>query len=174
MGRKIGAVSRLAILALAAVMLPSMQGRLNDFEDRVLAAHNRERDAMGVAPLRWNAELAARAQNWADHLSQTGKFEHSPNRPGKPREGENIWGGTPGAFAPESMVGLWIGEKEYFRRGTFPANSKSGNVADVSHYTQLVWRRTGQVGCGLGTKGAEEILVCRYSRPGNIVGSKPL
>ncbi len=173
MGRKIGTGSRLAFLVLAAAMLPSMQGRLNNFDDRVLAAHNRERDVMGVSPLRWNAELAAGAQDWANHLSENGKFEHSPIRPGNP-EGENIWGGTPDAFGPESMVGLWIEEKEYFQPGTFPANSTSGNVADVSHYTQVVWRRTGEVGCGLGNKGGEEILVCRYSWPGNIVGRRPL
>src|SRR3546814_13078144 len=72
------------------------------------------------------AELASGAQEWADHLSSTGRFEHSPNIPGRPPEGENIWGGTPGVFRPEAMVDLWISEKADFVPGVFPAHSRPG------------------------------------------------
>jgi hypothetical protein len=68
------------------------------------------------------------------------------------------------------MVGLWIAEKRNFRPGVFPANSESGRVEDVSHYTQLVWRRTRKVGCASSAEGNEEILVCHYSTAGNILG----
>ena len=71
------------------------------------------------------------------------------------------------------MVTLWLAEKQYFKTGTFPHNSTSGKVQDVSHYTQLIWRKTDKVGCALSDAGPEEILVCRYSRPGNIIGEKP-
>ena len=67
----------------------------------------------------------------------------------------------------------WIDEKQHFRKGVFPANSSTGNPADISHYTQVVWHNTHEVGCGLSRAGGEEILVCRYSRPGNIVGRRP-
>ena len=174
MRRQVPKFIRLAGLVLCAGMLPAMQGLHTNLEDRLLASHNRERSLMGVPALQWDAKLATGAQSWADHLSATGKFEHSPNVPGRPLEGENIWGGTPGAYGPEAMVDLWIAEKANFTPGTFPANSTTGNVSDVSHYTQLVWRQTGAVGCGVATKGAEEILVCRYSRPGNIRGRAPL
>ncbi len=169
-----GALARVPMLLLAGLLLSGAQGRTTGLEDRLLASHNRERAALGVAPLQWDPSLARGAAQWAEHLSQTGRFEHSPKLPGTPREGENIWGGRPGAFTPEAMVNLWIAEKAHFVPGTFPNNSKTGRVEDVSHYTQLVWRRTAQVGCALSRAGEEEILVCRYSVPGNVRGREPL
>lgn len=167
-------VWKLSVITACSFMLPGMQGRLDNAELRILAAHNAERAKMGVASLRWDDQLAEGAQRWADHLSASGKFEHSPNRPGEPLEGENIWGGTPDSFTPESMVRLWIAEKRSYVAGVFPANSSTGRVEDVSHYTQLIWRRTEAVGCGLAHLGGEEILVCRYSQPGNVRGRIPI
>jgi hypothetical protein len=129
---------------------------------------------MGVPPLKWDPQLASEAQIWANHLAKTGNFEHSPDRPGSKPIGENIWGGTPDRYDPEAMVGLWIDEKRHFKLGTFPANSRTGQVQDVSHYTQLVWRASGQVGCALRRGRTEEVLVCRYSAAGNIIGQQPL
>src|SRR3546814_3633081 len=91
---------------MARTLLPWPHGRHGNLESRLRLSHNRERSLAGVPPLRWNAELASGAQEWADHLSSTGRFEHSPNIPGRPPEGENIWGGTPGVFRPEAMVEL--------------------------------------------------------------------
>lgn len=164
---------KLAFLAVAMTLLTGAQPRLGGLDDRLLDSHNRERARVGVPPLDWSPDLAQRAQAWADHLSESGKFEHSPNLPGRPLEGENIWGGTPGAFRPEAMVDLWISEKKDFVAGVFPANSQTGRPEDVSHYTQLIWARSGEVGCGLSRKGGEEILVCRYSEPGNVRGRDP-
>jgi hypothetical protein len=161
------------LLALAPMLIGSL-GPRTSFNERVLAAQNRERAQMGVPPLQWDAQLAAGAQAWADHLSKTGTFRHSPDQPGAALEGENIWGGTPGHYLPEHMVGLWIAEKRQFKSGVFPFNSRTGRVEDVSHYTQLIWRRTGKAGCGLSALGAEEILVCRYSSAGNVVGENIL
>jgi len=168
-----GAAAKAAILMAAAFFVAGAQGRTANLEERLLASHNRERAALGIGPLRWDANLAQGAREWADHLAETRRFEHSPDDPAAERIGENIWGGTPGAFTPESMVRLWIAEKAHFVPGTFPTNSATGQVADVSHYTQLVWRRTGEVGCALSEKGEEEILVCRYSEAGNVRGSAP-
>lgn len=164
---------KIAFLTVAMALLIGAQPRLGSLNDRLLDSHNRERASAGVPALSWSPDLAQRAQDWADHLSETGKFEHSPNIPGRPLEGENIWGGTPGAFRPEAMVDLWISEKKYFVPGVFPANSQTGRPQDVSHYTQLIWARSGEVGCGLSGKGGEEILVCRYSEPGNVKGRDP-
>ena len=71
------------------------------------------------------------------------------------------------------MVEGWIEEKKYFRPGRFPDNSTTGDFADVGHYTQLMWRETGRVGCALAEGAAEEVLVCRYRTAGNVVGERP-
>lgn len=88
-------------------------------------------------------------------------------------QGENLWAGTRNYFNPDDMVGAWAREKRYFRQGTFPANSTTGKVEDVGHYTQLVWRQTAEVGCARAAGAAEEVLVCRYANPGNYEGGKP-
>ena len=69
-----------------------------NFNERLLAAQNAERSAIGVPPLAWDDRLAADARSWADELATTGRFEHSPDEPGKPVEGENLWAGSPRAF----------------------------------------------------------------------------
>ena len=118
------------------------------------------------------AGFAADARAWADTLGRTGRFEHAPRKRGAP-QGENLWAGTRGYYSPEAMVGLWIAEKRNFRPGRFPNNSRTGRVADVGHYTQLMWRSSQQVGCAVATGAAEDVLVCRYSTPGNILGQTP-
>lgn len=173
MARFVKTSAKIAFLATAATLLIGAQPRLGGLNDRLLDSHNRERALAGVPALRWNDNLAQRAQAWANHLASTGRFEHSPNVPGYPLEGENIWGGTPGAFRPEAMVDLWIAEKEYFVPGVFPSNSRTGRPQDVSHYTQLIWGRSAEVGCGIAQGQREEILVCRYSEPGNVRGRDP-
>ena len=164
---------------LALVLLgasPALLGAADlstDFDTRVLAAHNAERALLGLQPLRWSEELAVGAEQWSSYLSQSGRFEHSPNRTGE-RIGENIWGGSAGRFPPERMVALWLAEKQYFKPGLFPNNSLTGSSRDVSHYTQVIWRDSGEVGCSISRGDKEDILVCRYKEPGNVIGSSPL
>jgi len=165
--------SALVLLVVTAPCLTGGVGPRDNFDARILAAHNRERNAQGVTPLRWNDELARSAATWARHLARTGRFEHSPDEPGANVEGENLWAGTTGYYQPEAMVGLWIAEKAQFRPGTFPGNSRTGRVEAVSHYTQVMWRGTRQVGCALGRGRDEEVLVCRYSQAGNVIGQVP-
>lgn len=161
-------------LLCASPLLVGSAGFRNNFDERLLDAQNRARSDMGVRPLQWNAQLAKDAKVWADKLAETGKFEHSPDEPGAEPQGENLWAGTPGAFQPETMVGLWVAEKRDYKPGVFPNNSRSGDVANVSHYTQIVWRETTHVGCSMTRGLKEEVLVCRYSTPGNVIGQRPV
>lgn len=142
------------------------------FEQRILMAHNGERLELGLPPLNWNDALAQSAQQWADHLAATGRFEHAPENRDAP-QGENLWEGSKGYFSPEAMVDAWIREKRFFRPGIFPNNSTTGRVEDVGHYTQLVWRATHEVGCAEASSGSDDILVCRYAEAGNYIGDRP-
>ncbi|HEY2010383.1 MAG TPA: CAP domain-containing protein [Rhizomicrobium sp.] len=135
-------------------------------------AHNGERLELGLPPLNWNDALAQSAQQWADHLAATGRFEHAPENRDAP-QGENLWEGSKGYFSPEAMVDAWIREKRFFRPGIFPNNSTTGRVEDVGHYTQLVWRATHEVGCAEASSGSDDILVCRYAEAGNYIGDRP-
>ncbi len=140
----------------------------------MIAAHNAARRAVGVAPLAWDATLARHAAGWADRLARSGRFEHAPRVPGAAPQGENLWMGTRGAFSFAEMVGGWVGERRYFRRGRFPDVSRTGRTGDVGHYTQIIWSRTARVGCALAANRQSEYLVCRYSPAGNYLGEDPL
>ena len=140
---------------------------------RILAAHNRERARVGVAPLRWDPTLAASAASYGPALARVGGLRHSP-KADRLGQRENLWMGTRGAYSPEQMVGNWIAEKAYYRQGQFPNVSRTGNWADVAHYTQVVWRGTTHVGCAIYPTRNWDYLICRYSPPGNLDGRQAI
>lgn len=151
--------------------IPHTQPRASEAE-RLLAAHNSERVRLGLPMLRWNPSLARDADNWARVLVQRGALQHADGsaRSGK---GENLWMGTAGAWDPGAMVKMFLEERRHFRAATFPGVSRTGNWADVGHYTQIVWRDTREVGCAINTGKGNDVLVCRYHPAGNIMGQAP-
>jgi hypothetical protein len=80
---------------------------------------------------------------------------------------------TSGMTSPDHLVGLWIDEKRLFSPGAFPNVSRTGNWAEVAHYTQMIWKGTTHVGCATHDGGGWTYLICRYSPPGNVDG-KPV
>lgn len=161
-------------LALAAPFAQGATGLDNNLEQRLLAGHNRERAALGIAPLAWNALLAQDAEAYAQHLVRVGYLVHSEDAPGETDpEGENLWAGTRGYYGPESMVGLWVAEKRDYKPGIFPNNSISGDLEKVGHYTQVMWRSSRAVGCAVAHGHRDDFLVCRYSEGGNVIGERP-
>ena len=141
--------------------------------DRLLAAQNAERVRLGLMPFTWSAKLADHAKKWAQTLAVSDMFEHAPVG-ADGGEGENLWTGTKGDYAPEEMIGFFIDEGKQFKRGVFPDVSTTGKWEDVGHYTQLAWKDTREVGCALASNPKRDILVCRYWPAGNIVGQPVL
>ena len=139
------------------------------FAERLLIAHNQERDRVNVPRLAWSAKLAEQAQAWADTLARSNRFEHAQDRSGA---GENLWMGSARRYSAEQMIDGFVEEVRYFHTGQFPDVSSTGSWHDVGHYTQLIWRGTQQVGCAVGQGRANDILVCRYWPAGNVMGDK--
>jgi Cysteine-rich secretory protein family len=135
----------------------------------LLAAHNRYRNEMSELPLVWSDSLAADAQVWARHLAtEVHALQHS----GLPGVGENLVMWTAGRESLTQLVDLWGAEKHYFIDSTFPSVSTTGDWKTVAHYTQMIWKHTTEVGCGLATGGGYDFLVCRYAPQGNFMGQK--
>jgi len=142
-----------------------------NFASRIVQLHNRERAAVGVAPVAWDSGLEAGAASYARGLALTGTFAHS-SRASRVGLGENLWMGTRGGFSLEQMISSWISEKRRFVPGIFPRVSSTGNWADVGHYSQMVWPATTRIGCALASGAGADYLVCRYAPAGNVGGRR--
>jgi hypothetical protein len=134
--------------------------------------------------LKWSTDIAKVAQAYADKLASGGNclnLVHSQ----APGYGENLAGYQGTMAKPADVVEGWAGEEECY---TFGPISVSGDDCDSAcameqhsngcgHYTQVVWRGTTEVGCGMATCGsgrsAGEVWVCNYKAQGNIVGREP-
>lgn len=146
-----------------------------------VAAHNRWRAQVGVTQrLKYSTALAAQAQAWANHLKQA---NHCRMRHSDPhgQYGENLDWASPIRWSnghtelqqltPEQVVDDWGSEKVNY---DYKANTCApGKVC--GHYTQVVWRTTTTVGCGMAVceDTKEQVWVCRYEPPGNWVGERP-
>lgn len=138
----------------------------------ITAAHNDLRamigpDAGGPLPgLEWSCELADVAQQHADELARNGcPLAHSEGP-----FGENLYWAAGFDPTPEHVVDHWAGEARC-TRGSADAD-RCSPVTDVcsscGHYTQIVWRDTRRVGCGVAACGGEQVWVCNYDPPGNV------
>ncbi|KAH7345340.1 CAP domain-containing protein [Rhizoctonia solani] len=127
-----------------------------------LESHNSARAAHGAKPLTWSDELATAAQSWANNCV----FEHSGGSLGP--YGENLAAGS-GDYSASSGVEAWVNEASQYN---------SGNPTP-SHFTQVVWKGTSQLGCAVASCNLAnfdpqfwpvKFHVCEYSSPGNVIG----
>jgi hypothetical protein len=102
----------------------------------------------------------------ARQLAAIGRLEHTLKAQ-RPNQGENLWMGSRGSYRVQAMTGTWAAERRLFRHGVFPAVSRRGDWRLVGHYTQMVWPTTTRLGCALASSPRWDVLVCRYSPPGN-------
>jgi Cysteine-rich secretory protein family len=148
-------------------------------QQAIVAAQNAYRadPAVNAPNLQWDSTLATGAQTWADNLAtNVHQLQHSdPSM--RQGLGENIASATTGSNTPAQMVDFWgktivqgRSEQAQFKPGIFPNVSKDGGP--VGHYTQMIWKTTASVGCGIATDSTNgnTYLVCRYSPQGNMAG----
>ncbi|KAG8702748.1 hypothetical protein FRC09_004566 [Ceratobasidium sp. 395] len=126
-----------------------------------LDAHNSFRAQHGARALVWSPALATKAQNWANACV----FKHGS-------VGENLAAGTGNYGAVDAVKG-WTDEiKDYDPRNPKP-----------SHFTQVVWKSSTQLGCAVkqcppgsifpAKFGVAYYHVCEYAPPGNVIGQFP-
>ncbi|KAG8732860.1 hypothetical protein FRC11_010459 [Ceratobasidium sp. 423] len=128
--------------------------------DAYLKGHNDIRARHGATALTWADDLAAAAAKWAENCI----WEHSKGRVGK--FGENLAAGT--GLGAAAAVKMWTDEVSEYN----PANPQ------YSHFTQVVWKATTEVGCAVRScnnllsnySGAVNYHVCEYRKPGNVIG----
>lgn len=163
----------LALLVLLSGLLASISvtGLSINEGKEILAAHNRYREEVEVSPLKWSENLSAQAQKCADYNAAnflpSGRQKHCRI----PSFGQNIAMATSNLHLNfTQMVDAWGNEKRNFLNGVYPSVSATGSPDAVSHYTQMIWQNTSEVGCGKANASGYDILVCDYSPQGNING----
>lgn len=138
---------------------------LTPIAQEILDAHNKWRSQVNVPPLRWSKKLADYAQEWANNLSTQGKLEHREGGPSG--AGENL---VAGPDSVTDMVNRWGSEGQDYDHAT--NSCRSGRTC--GHYTQVVWKNTTELGCGVAPiRRYGRVLVCNYSPPGNYIGQPP-
>lgn len=125
-----------------------------------LSQHNNERAAHGASALTWADDLAGVAQDWVNKCI----WQHSGGK-----FGENLSVGT--NMSPSGAVQLWLDERDEYN----PASPQ------YSHWTQVVWKGSKEVGCavascpaanffGAGASGTALFYACEYRPAGNVIG----
>jgi hypothetical protein len=112
--------------------------------------------------LTWSDDAASKAQQWANNC----KFVHSGGSLGP--FGENLAAGTGDSYDIAAAIKSWTDEVSQYD----PSNPVP------SHFTQVVWKGTTQVGCAVqmcngifsSSYGQAKFFVCEYSAQGNIIG----
>ncbi|XP_065218604.1 uncharacterized protein LOC135844371 isoform X2 [Planococcus citri] len=138
--------------------------KAKQYNERLTQDHNKYRSLHGTPPLEADDKLMEGATQWSRKLITEDKFEHSHGE-----DGENLYTESstdPLTEAEIDAVKPWYDEIKLYTKPEFSA--------ETGHFTQVVWRDTRKVGCGLCSKldnGMTKVMVtCRYSPKGNIRG----
>jgi len=120
--------------------------------------------------------------SWANDIGQTAQtyanqcvFAHS----GTPGLGENIYAAAPWGSDQTAAAQSWASEFSFY---DYASNTcASGHMC--GHYTQMVWRSSTEIGCGIKNCSVNSpfgsnfpnwtIVVCNYRPPGNYSGQRP-
>ncbi|CAA7402387.1 unnamed protein product [Spirodela intermedia] len=130
-----------------------------------LSPQNAVRVRHGVPPLRWSAALAMVAGAYAEQRRADCALVHSTND-----YGENLFWGQGRLWTPSDAVAAWTAEEASYDY----ANNVCDPAADCSHYTQLLWRWTKNVGCDkVFCASGDSFIICNYYPHGNVVGQRP-
>lgn len=145
----------------------------------VLQAHNGVRTKHGLKPLTWSNKLADYSKQWANHLGR-GNHCQIKHRGGLPPYGENLyragaleWSDGRNELLPvtiKNVVKAWTDEEKWYnhRSNSCQPGQKCG------HYTQVVWKKTTEVGCAVKIcPDKSQTWVCSYNPPGNFQGVRP-
>ncbi|KAI3770049.1 hypothetical protein L6452_01170 [Arctium lappa] len=153
-----------AFVFLLALAIPYIIYAQNSQQD-YLNAHNAARARVGIKNMVWNSTVAAYAWNYAKRRRGDCNLIHSSGP-----YGENLAEGS-GTFTGTTAVNLWTTERTYYDYTTNTCARKHV----CSHYTQVVWRNSNQLGCARVqcTNNGWWFVICSYYPPGNYVGQVP-
>lgn len=137
------------------------------FINEALATHNKCRKAHGLSALLHNPELSMIAQTYSEKLARMNKMVHSTNKWNEEKIGENL------AYAYDSRLNFYSGEKASMQwyDEIYDHNFDLDHQRGTGHFTQLIWKKTEQVGFGVAeAKNGSFYATANYYPAGNFIG----
>src|SRR3954453_106338 len=158
-------IATILSLMVCANSTPRAADRLDlpAFRAAALQQHNVYRAKHGSPPLILSAQLNEVAQHYAEQLAHTNQLVHSEQK----QYGENLYtsrasNATPPR--PEAVVDTWYNEIQHYDF------NQPGFRPDTSHFTQVVWKASHELGIGMAQAAdGTWYVVGNYRPPGNIV-----
>ncbi|WVW86777.1 hypothetical protein I302_108831 [Kwoniella bestiolae CBS 10118] len=139
----------------------SESGTSDPDADLLVKLHNDFRAQYGAGPVTWSTTLADYAKSHATACD----MQHT-NGP----YGENLAAGAGGGYSITDGFNAWAAE----------APEYDPNNPQYSHFTQVVWKSTTEIGCAAVTcadgtifsgVGSDSLyIMCEYNPPGNYIG----
>lgn len=143
--------------AAAIVAVTSCLPAAAEQPQAMLSLHNAHRAKHCVPAMTWSPQLAAQAQAWAAKCA----ISHSAANE-RPGQGESLAWGTGGFATAQSSASRWYNEISKYNFNAPGFSNETG------HFTQMVWKASTQLGCGVANCNGQTYWVCRYGPSGNI------
>ncbi len=149
---------------------------LSDYRAAMLTAHNTYRTLHATANMSSNSAAEQVAQNYAKYLADNSLWLHSHTA----GYGENLaktWSSQVTSLSDCAKYGakfaqMWYDEIAFYDYSN-PGKNKPGTTNAIGHFTQLVWKDSTGLGCGLAIGPDYYVYgVCEYTPPGNYIGAQ--
>ena len=153
------------LICLIASIFSTVVFDMEQVRKDLLDRHNYYRAKHQAANLERLAALETIAQSYSEKLVTLGYLVHSSNTLNGNYIGENLYFGYNAGYLGTKPVDAWYDEiKDYdFAKAEF--------TSGTGHFTQVVWKNTKQVGCGVACSAKDYCYVtCNYYPGGNYLG----
>ncbi len=152
---------------------------------KMVKAHNEVREVVGSPKVKWSKMLETKAEGQLKILYRMGctmrhfgggenLFWASALQSFQPKKaaGQSVWQRSPQKISENDVVAKWADERIWYSSHDNTCHAPEGK--SCGHFTQIVWRKTTEIGCGRAIcDDNSQIWLCIYFPVGNIEGETP-
>ena len=155
----------LLLICLISAIFSAVTFDLEQVRKDLLTRHNYYRAKHQAPDLTRLAKLEEISQSYSEYLASIGYLVHSSNTLNGNYIGENLYMGYNAGYLGTSPVDSWYEEISKY------SFAKSDYIKGTGHFTQVVWKNSKQLGCGVACGSNDYCYVtCNYYPGGNYLG----